>query len=314
MKNSLRLTILAALISGTTLAMAGGVRPDDSHKWRPTGKGAPEIDDALEAAGVAGQAGPNNFAPTGFGIKYHNGPVMTNATGNKVYVIWYGNWAGNTATTIIPDFLNNLGGSPYFNINTTYSNAANAHVVNALTLGGQTSVAYPNGTALSDANIQTIVTNSISSGALPKDANAIYMVLTSKDVNETSGFCTQYCGWHTHATILGTDIKFSFVGDAARCISGCAAQAVGPNGNAGADGMISVIAHEIEEAVTDPDLNAWYDTAGNENGDKCAWNFGTTSTLASGAKYNQTMGTRNYLIQQNWVNVAPAGKCAKTYP
>ena len=40
--------------------------------------------------------------------------------------------------------------------------------------------------------------------------------------------------------------------------------------------MVSVIAHELEEAATDPDLNAWYDNRGYENADKCAWTFGTT--------------------------------------
>jgi hypothetical protein len=321
MKNSLRLTLLAALVSSATLAIAGGVRTDTGRELKPTGRGTAEVDEAAEAAKAAGQAGPTGQAAvTGYGIKYHNGPVMTNATGNNLYVIWYGNWAAQnpTAPAIITDFLSHLGGTPYFNINTTYSNGSGARIVNALTLAGQTSVPLPGGTystALSDADIQTQVTNAITSGALPKDTNAIYLVLTSKDVNETSGFCTQYCGWHTNATISGADIKFAFIGDAARCPTGCAGQSTAsPNNNVGADGMISVIAHEIEEAVTDPDLNAWYDTRGNENGDKCAWNFGTTTTLPSGAKYNQTMGTRNYLIQQNWVNVAPSGKCAKTYP
>ena len=39
--------------------------------------------------------------------------------------------------------------------------------------------------------------------------------------------------------------------------------------------MASIIAHELEEAATDPDLNAWYDRRGDENADKCAWTFGT---------------------------------------
>jgi hypothetical protein len=76
--------------------------------------------------------------------------------------------------------------------------------------------------------------------------------------------------------------------------------------------MASIIAHELEEAVTDPNLNAWYDSRGAENADKCAWTFGTTTTLPSGAKYNMTLGSRNYLIQQNWVN-ASGGYCAKSY-
>ena len=84
-----------------------------------------------------------------------------------------------------------------------------------------------------------------------------------------------------------------------------------PNGDMGADAMASVIVHEIEEAATDPQLNAWYDSRGYENADKCAWNFGTTST-ASGYKYNLTMNGRRYYIQQNWVN-ASGGYCALSY-
>jgi len=77
--------------------------------------------------------------------------------------------------------------------------------------------------------------------------------------------------------------------------------------------MASIIAHELEEAVTDPDLNAWYDRRGAENADKCAWTFGTTTTLSSGAKKNVTLGSRNYLIQQNWVNNGSGGFCAMSY-
>jgi hypothetical protein len=46
--------------------------------------------------------------------------------------------------------------------------------------------------------------------------------------------------------------------------------------------MVSIVAHELEEATTDPDLNAGYDSRGEENADKCAWTFGTTSTAPNG--------------------------------
>ena len=65
------------------------------------------------------------------GITDHGGPVMLGTTVN-VYYIWYGNWAGNTATTILTDLAQNLGGSPYYNINTTYTDAAGTHVSNSL--------------------------------------------------------------------------------------------------------------------------------------------------------------------------------------
>ena len=31
--------------------------------------------------------------------------------------------------------------------------------------------------------------------------------------------------------------------------------------------MVSIVAHELSEAVTDPDLNAWFDSSGDENAD-----------------------------------------------
>jgi hypothetical protein len=249
---------------------------------------------------------------TSNGIFYHGGPLILGTT--NVYVIWYGNWPSTSTTpTIIGDFLNNLGGSPYYNINTTYYNGSNVKVSNSLSFKSSTTDNYSQGSSFGDQGVFNIVSSAITSGRLPSDTNAVYMVLTSSDVNETSGFLTQYCGWHTHGTVSGQDIKYSFVGDPARNYSACSGQtASSPNNNLSADAMVSVIAHEIEEAVTDPDLNAWYDRRGYENADKCAWTWGSTSTASNGSMYNMTLGTRQYLIQQNWVN-AGGGACAKSY-
>jgi hypothetical protein len=294
-------------------AFAGTTR-DGGDSYVPTGKGWGQF---MSGHGLVdaskpnpnGQAGHGKPGGGGNGISYHGGPVVTG--GNKIYYIWYGNWSGNSAPTILTDLASHIGGSPYFNINTTYYNGSNVHVANSVTYAGSTSVAYPNGTSLSDSAIQSVVSNAISSGALPKDTGAVYFVLTSSDVTASSGFCTQYCGWHTHGTISGSDIKYAFVGNPDRCPSSCEEQTSSPNGNAGADGMASIIAHELEEETTDPDLNAWYDTRGAENADKCAWTFGSTYS-AGGGLGNMRLGSRDYLIQQNWVN-ASGGFCAKSY-
>jgi hypothetical protein len=37
--------------------------------------------------------------------------------------------------------------------------------------------------------------------------------------------------------------------------------------------MISIVAHELVEAVSDPRVNAWLDGYGLENADKCAVSF-----------------------------------------
>jgi hypothetical protein len=252
-------------------------------------------------------AKPTGGATTTNGMVYHGGPVMLGTV--HTYVIWYGNWSGNSATTILQDLLGHIGGSPYYNINTTYYNGSNQHLSNSVSFTSSTTDNYSLGKSLSDANIQTIVASAISSGRLPSDTNGVYFVLTSGDVAETSGFLTQYCGWHTHGTIGGQDIKYSFVGDPSKNYAACAEQATAsPNGNISADAMASVIAHELEEATTDPDLNAWYDRRGSENADKCAWTFGTTYTVANGSMANMKLGTRDYLIQRNWVN-ANGGLC-----
>jgi hypothetical protein len=274
------------------------------HAKNPGGAlGNPGIDNS--PTGQAG--GPNRVGSNG--ISYHNGPVMLGTT--KMYYIWYGNWQ-SSSVNILTNLANKIGGSPYYNINTTYYNASKTPISNSVVFGGSTTDNYSHGTALSDSAVFAVVSSAISSGRLPLDTNGVYFVLTSADVNETSGFCTQYCGWHTYGTVSGSTVKYSFVGNAARCLSSCAAQSTSPNGDPGADGMASVIAHELEEAVTDPQLNAWYDNRGYENADKCAWTFGTTYTTSNGSKANMNLGGLDYLIQRNWVNAA-GGYCALTY-
>ena len=250
------------------------------------------------------------------GISYRGGPVMNADLGVNVYLIWYGDWANNTATVILPTLITGLNGSPYYAINTTYYDSLKRIVPNVVNLKGQVYDRYSAGnTNLSDGQINTIVTSAISSRALPADVDGVYFVLTSADVTK-SGFLTSYCGWHTHASIGGADIKYSFVGNPG-ANGACSVQtSVSPNDNVGADAMASIVAHELVEAATDPDLNAWYDSRGYENADKCAWTFGTTNTLSNGAKYNMVLGGPNgpkFLIQQNWLN-ASGGKCVLSYP
>lgn len=300
--------LAASVLLAATVAHAGTVRVDENAEYRPTGKGWGELADSPGVKGHAkGAAKPGG----GNGIFYNGGPVLLGTT--TVYYIWYGDWGTNTAPSILEDFARFVGGSPYYNINTTYYDRSNRSVSNSVAYGGSATVTgTPYGTSLSDANIQSIVSSAISSKAVPSDTNAVYFVLTSKEVTASSGFCTQYCGWHTHASIGGADIKYSFVGNPERCPASCSMQAT-PNDNLGADGMASIIAHELEEAVTDPDLNAWYDRRGYENADKCAWTFGSQYTSANGSTANMRLGTRDFLIQQNWVN-ASGGYCAKSYP
>ena len=306
----------ATLIAGVAIPAASQASPPEPdlapvHATPVRGRTTEGVPEPAQAK-VAGRPGSNN------GISYRGGPVMTNPAGQNAYIIWYGNWS-STKKTIISDFLAGLGGSPYYNINTTYYDASNARVANAVTLKSQTTDNYsrtggqPSSTySLSDTDIRTIVASAIASNGLgAHDANGVYFVLTSSDVKK-SGFLTSYCGWHTYATINGVNTKYSFVGDPGSNGACNVQTSKSPNGDVGADAMVSVIAHEMEEAATDPNLNAWYDNRGYENADKCAWTFGTTKTAANGSLANMTLNGRDFLVQRNWVN-ASGGYCGLSY-
>ena len=259
-----------------------------------------------------------NTVVQGNGINYHGGPILS---GNPVpiYIIWYGNWTNgpkpsDSAVTVslIETFLgsNALGGSSYEAINTTYGDNNN-NVSGHLNFTAHVFDSYSQGKKFGDRTLQAIVGNHLTNGDLPTDAGGVYLVLTSSDVNETSGFCRTYCGFHTHATLNGADIKYAFIGNVDKCPSGCEIQSTGPNspsvGVGGADGMSNVITHETEEAITDPDLNAWFDASGNEDADKCNFKFGPTQTAGNGAKFNQTFGGLNWMIQMEWENSRGGG-------
>ena len=167
------------------------------------------------------------------------------------------------------------------------------------------------GTSLSDAQILQSRRDALAGNHLPYDANGIYFVLTSTEVNASSGFCTQYCGWHTYGThrrqrTIRVRRQPRSLPDVVRRPDDR------PNGNAGADGMASIIAHEIEEAISDPDLNAWYDSRGDENADKCAWTFGTTYT-ASQRRQVQRHARQPQLPHPAELGERAGGYCAMSY-
>ncbi len=265
---------------------------------------------------------PNlDITTSGNGIEYHGGPVMLGP--HDVYLIWYGNWTGNTSTAILPDFISGLNGSSYFNTNTTYGNNTTT-IANTVTLAGQTFDHYSQTASLGSTGVRAVVNLALTSGALPFDSNGIYLVLTSPDVTEGQ-FCLQqpnvgYCGYHTHSLFGGSDIKFGFIGDpATQCPSTaalrCSMQGNSPNGNEGADAMASIIAHELNETVTDPDAaTGWFHVSlTGEVGDLCNTTFINSFVTGNGSNANLTLGARNFFIQSNWVN-APPGFCAMGMP
>jgi hypothetical protein len=253
-------------------------------------------------------------------IKYHGGPILLNTV--PLYAIYYGNVPAGTEA-IINDFLTNLSPSGQYNVNQTYYNAQMIHISGALSFSSVANTYHDNysqgaGSTLGSNSIPKIVQAAITAHGLPADATGVYVVITSPDV-KVSGFCTSFCAYHAHTTINGIDIKYALIPDPGQACTGCDGnvavfgQTLTPNGDRGADEMTDSIFHEVSEAVTDPDLNAWYTSNGAENADLCNYKYGTTYTAPNGSTANAHLGNRDYLIQTIWENTG-AGFCANVYP
>jgi hypothetical protein len=168
----------------------------------------------------------------------------------------------------------------------------------------------------------------VNTNNLPVDLGHIYILFLPKHVEScfnagstTSGgnFCTinhhksaTYCAYHSMAPSGMVYANLAFPIYASPTGFTCSSDAryptvQAPNGNPDADTEVSPTSHEIMEAITDPDTaTGWYDAAGFENGDECAYVFGPTQGTA-GALYNQVINGRHYLTQEEFSNNDFAG-------
>ncbi|MEO8634095.1 MAG: PKD domain-containing protein [Gemmatimonadales bacterium] len=268
---------------------------------------------SVPVGGVGGQA---------TGILYHGGPIIPQT---KVAVIYWANstiYAGGPAAgtvgtgaqdgSLVGHFLRNFAPSPYFNINSTYTDlVGGGHTVqNSVTYtqywADNTGVPPANGSTVTNATIQAEINKGFTNGSLTYDPQTIYAVFTLGNTNLGGGFGSQYCAYHGKYTFNGNVVIFAAQPYVGQFLAGCSNSTASPNNDAAADAVINVLAHEVEEAATDPQLNAWFDAQGAENADKCAWTFGATYNNGTGLA-NMNLGGKDFLIQQNWVNSGNGG-------
>jgi putative Ig domain-containing protein len=140
--------------------------------------------------------------------------------------------------------------------------------------------------------------------------NAQYVIVAPTGTHP-DGYNTatgQFCAWHDYTgdgTLTGGAVSSSYgplaftnlpyITDAG---TSCGQNFVN-GGSAGTlDGVSIVEGHEYAETVTDQfPAGGWTDTAGNENGDKCAW-----ISSGQGASQNVTLGTGSFAMQSTWGN------------
>ena len=264
------------------------------------------------------------------GISYHGGPVLQAGT-NVAAVYWAAspiyaggpaagtNGAGSGDGSLVGFFMRNLGGTPYYNINSTYTDGSGRKIVNSVTYtqfyANNTSVPA-NGASVSDAQMVAMLQAAFDAGKLTYDANTLYNIFSAGSVNLGGGFGSNYCAYHTHGTVtiggVAKTVLYSAMPYDYAQASVCSNGTASPNGDPGADAEVNTLAHEIEETTTDMMGNAWFDGRGYENADKCAWTWGTTYTTANGGVANMKVGGKDFLVQRNWVN-AGRGGCALSY-
>jgi hypothetical protein len=253
-------------------------------------------------------------------ILYHGGEVMVGAT--TVDVIVYGDLASSTES-VLTDLVGHLGGTPYWNILSTYTNAGGVHVPNALTLGTVLHVDYTRGKVLSlDSDVPGIMIDSLKT--LGNDSNGIYLILTAPDVNVLGTCAATLFGLHNAAygPIAGPSrterlARWAWVGSKTQCSTWQPPN--GPN-TPDADTMAFWVAHELAETLTDPTGEGWYVGEDGEVADLCQSTSTTVVYQApNGAWANTRVGSHDFLLPDLWSNVPPPfslaeGSCVISNP
>lgn len=115
------------------------------------------------------------------------------------------------------------------------------------------------------------------------DPLGLYLVFTNNYPARVN-----FCAWHSAGSYKATTKSIPewftvaympYVGTSAGCSSKNIPGWTNWKTSQPVDSVINVTTHELYEVMTDSLLNnrsAWYDSAGYENGDKCAWNYGST--------------------------------------
>ncbi len=155
---------------------------------------------------------------------------------------------------------------------------------------------------ITDAQLQTELTNVMTLKGWKPALNHMFLVFTSQGEGSCASFgCaySSYCAYHGWYGVATTPTIYANMPWANPTY--CKGSQTTPNGDSAADANVNVSSHEITEANTDPELNAWWDTGnGEEIGDLCAWNFG--SLLWDSGQANQMWNGHFYDLQLEYDN------------
>jgi hypothetical protein len=221
-------------------------------------------------------------------MTYHGGKIMP--TANTSPIFWGTSWGTYTGDKItgIDSYYTGWTNSNYAKASDEYT-GTNGQVGPTSTYGGH----YIDTTAASGGGNTTTILNEVCKVIPNPDStgNGYYPVYTDVPRGNAG-----YCAWHSAGTCGGKAVQFAFFfkldGDA-----GCDPGDTSGLHSQGLAALANVSGHELSEARSDPaSPGAWYDSSGQENGDKCAWTFGAPLvTFSNGTQWK---------IQGEWSNAA----------
>jgi len=158
--------------------------------------------------------------------------------------------------------------------------------------------------------IQTVLTAKGWQGGL----DHIFFLMTPNGVgscfNGVSGQCStdDFCAYHSAFTDSNSeDVIYAdepYEGPDPQM--GCADPTQGFPNDVDADTTVNTISHEHNESITDPLGTGWLsnDQNADENGDLCAFGFGTALGGTEGVDaYNQVINSHHYDLQQEYSNL-----------
>lgn len=178
---------------------------------------------------------------------------------------------------------------------------------------GHCTTADTGANCITDADIRAEVKKiATAHGFGNSNGRVLYVYTPQNEGSCFDSFCSSqsyrdYCAYHSpivsgNNAILYTSMPFPTVRTGNNCYYPPGGPQTFPNGNVNADAVISVTSHEQFESITDPLVNfrsAWYDAAGFENGDECAWQFGPNVYAGGG----DVIGNGHvYEVQQEYSN------------
>jgi hypothetical protein len=217
------------------------------------------------------------IVPKAGNLIYHGGPVIASA---KVVLIFWGPSFANAASPdfqyarTLQAFRNQFGTSAEYAVLKEYG-------VSPSNLGSGTPDWFDTSTPptkVTDAIVQQEVSRYLGFNAFNNSTVYEVFIPSSSYSDDGTGATScggpflQYCAYHSFFTSGSNNVKYSI-----EPYPSCGGCQVG--GWSAVQNQEHFVCHETRESVTDPDLNAWFDSSGNEADDKCAWSpppfFGT---------------------------------------